>query len=105
MEALWRLPKIIGPGYREVVKQYPDTYILNQRGDVLDKETKTKLAHKPSYGRPISSTSLTIEHEIGDPEKLALTLALSKTFEENNCSDFTENPSRKTLELIAKKRF
>ncbi|MFH0808403.1 MAG: hypothetical protein V1888_02195 [archaeon] len=103
MKAMWSLPETTGPGYREVIQKYSNIYTLNQSGDVY--LGGTKIAHKPNYGRPITPTSLEITHNLKDPEKLLLTIELARLLEQNKCSDFSETPSRNTLEIIAKNRF
>lgn len=103
-EASWKLSETTGPGYTEVIKKYPDTYEL-RRGHIWHKPTNIKLAHSPIYGRPISSTSTIIRHDLSNLSKLTLTLELAKLLEKEECTDFSETPSRKTLETITEKRF
>jgi len=104
MEAMWKLAETTGPGYAEVIQKYPDTYELRQ-GHVWHTETNNKLAHSPICGRPISETSIVIRHDTSDTSKLKLTLGLAKLLEENDCSDFSENPSKEVLETIHEYRF
>ena len=103
MEAAWGLKHTIGPNYREVIEKFPDKYFL-RRGNVYSANFK-KIAVMKFPGRSFQKTSLVINHDFEDKEKLELSLGLARLLEENNCSDFDENPRRDSLEIVHANRF
>ncbi|MCF7910669.1 hypothetical protein K9L16_03285 [Candidatus Pacearchaeota archaeon] len=99
----WALPETQGPGYKEVVKQFPEKYEL-RNGDVWSKNPFYKIAEYKFPGRPITKKSLKINHDFCNLEKLTATLKLARILEEQGCSDFIEIPSKQNLEIVSKKR-
>ncbi|MGD9275820.1 MAG: hypothetical protein PVJ67_01460 [Candidatus Pacearchaeota archaeon] len=107
---MWTLDSNNGIDYNDVIEKYPKKYEL-RGGHVWSKELKPwqKIAEsKGISGRPFSHTSIIIKYDLEDtsPEnlkKLKKQIELANILDENNCDDYLEIPSRKSLEIISRR--